>query len=603
MKRTGTKIFSLLLCAALFVGLTPAAASAADIPEGAPAFALNETVVAFGGREWYVIGDSSGGAASQPGHITLLAKSSFGDSAFRRGSYTQDDPSWTKYDYDSKYYEGSFTNPNDYNDSTLMRVMNDLAGALPSKEAALITARDIGTDGISGDSVNNQKLWPLSRDEYQSMGSISGDPFSNNFWLRSPNVSTTACIGSPGGVVNAGGNVSAPFTAVRPALHLNLSSVLFTSDASGANTKSSATVGSGLIGAAAPGGAIKFTMRDDVNLSLTCLDTATRSVRAGDTVSIDYSGAQTGANNYISCVIVDSGGNIVRYGKLGTAASGTVGFMVPLLADGSYTIKLFNEECNGDTSTDFASTPIAISMTVKNSGADGREIELRVNATHIQWRYMGEDEADWQDLIALSALAGADGADGREIELRVDGGYIQWRYVGGSWNNLMAVSVVAGPQGPQGEQGAAGANGVDGIDGRGGSDGQDGTDGSDGVDGRDGNGILSITKTGSQGNVDTYTIDFTDGTSTAFTVTNGKDGVGVASAAYNENDELVFTLTDGKEINLGLLLGDSVLASRMASGEKGGTGAVIPIALGAAALLSAQLWWLLPLLRRKIFKL
>ena len=40
-----------------------------------------------------------------------------------------------------------------------------------------------------------------------------------------------------------------------------------------------------------------------------------------------------------------------------------------------------------------------------------------------------------------------------------------------------------------------------------------------------GNGIASIVKTGSSGNVDTYTITFTDGTSTTFTVTNGLDGV------------------------------------------------------------------------------
>lgn len=39
-----------------------------------------------------------------------------------------------------------------------------------------------------------------------------------------------------------------------------------------------------------------------------------------------------------------------------------------------------------------------------------------------------------------------------------------------------------------------------------------------------GNGISSITKTETAGNVDTYTIAFTNGTSTTFTVTNGTDG-------------------------------------------------------------------------------
>lgn len=49
-------------------------------------------------------------------------------------------------------------------------------------------------------------------------------------------------------------------------------------------------------------------------------------------------------------------------------------------------------------------------------------------------------------------------------------------------------------------------------------DGQNGSDGADGV------GITSITKTGTSGLVDTYTITYTNGTTSTFTVTNGQDG-------------------------------------------------------------------------------
>ena len=42
--------------------------------------------------------------------------------------------------------------------------------------------------------------------------------------------------------------------------------------------------------------------------------------------------------------------------------------------------------------------------------------------------------------------------------------------------------------------------------------------------GADGNGIASITKTGTAGLVDTYTITYDDGNTTTFTVTNGEDG-------------------------------------------------------------------------------
>ena len=51
-----------------------------------------------------------------------------------------------------------------------------------------------------------------------------------------------------------------------------------------------------------------------------------------------------------------------------------------------------------------------------------------------------------------------------------------------------------------------------------------GDTGNTGATGATGNGISSISKTGSSGLVDTYTILFTNGNSTTFTVTNGADG-------------------------------------------------------------------------------
>lgn len=51
-----------------------------------------------------------------------------------------------------------------------------------------------------------------------------------------------------------------------------------------------------------------------------------------------------------------------------------------------------------------------------------------------------------------------------------------------------------------------------------------GRDGAPGQDGEDGRGIVSILKTATQGNVDTYTITYTDNTTSTFDVTNGVDG-------------------------------------------------------------------------------
>ena len=44
------------------------------------------------------------------------------------------------------------------------------------------------------------------------------------------------------------------------------------------------------------------------------------------------------------------------------------------------------------------------------SGADGREVELQTNSTHIQWWYSGESE--WRNLIELKRLEGPSGEKG-----------------------------------------------------------------------------------------------------------------------------------------------------------------------------------------------
>ena len=68
-----------------------------------------------------------------------------------------------------------------------------------------------------------------------------------------------------------------------------------------------------------------------------------------------------------------------------------------------------------------------------------------------------------------------------------------------------------GPQGPKGDTGETGATGPQGPQ---------------GPTGATGNGIESIIKTGTSGLVDTYTITYTNGTTTTFTVINGQDGAG-----------------------------------------------------------------------------
>lgn len=78
------------------------------------------------------------------------------------------------------------------------------------------------------------------------------------------------------------------------------------------------------------------------------------------------------------------------------------------------------------------------------TGVDGREVELQTTLTHIQWRYA---DGAWWDLIALADLSGA---DGREVELQTTQTHVQWRYVGAAWLDLIPLATLQGPQGEPG---------------------------------------------------------------------------------------------------------------------------------------------------------
>lgn len=87
-----------------------------------------------------------------------------------------------------------------------------------------------------------------------------------------------------------------------------------------------------------------------------------------------------------------------------------------------------------------------------------------------------------------------------------------------------------GEQGPKGETGATGPQGPQG---------ETGPQGIQGERGETGNGILSVEKTATVDNVDTYTITFTNGTTYSYQVTNGEDGQGsgdMLKLRYDTND-------------------------------------------------------------------
>jgi hypothetical protein len=67
-------------------------------------------------------------------------------------------------------------------------------------------------------------------------------------------------------------------------------------------------------------------------------------------------------------------------------------------------------------------------------------VQMRVTATHIQWRSV--KCSAWRNLIALSEFTGAQGDPGREIELSSVEMDLLWRYVGDTeWNILFDLSI------------------------------------------------------------------------------------------------------------------------------------------------------------------
>lgn len=321
---------------------------------------------------------------------------------------------------------------------------------------------------------------------------------SNHFWLRTPNTEWTTNVGV---VYPSDGNVGALQTdfehSARPAFNLDSSAVLFSSPASGGKPNGEISA----IGDYS-GNEWKLTLKDSSRDGFTIENLH----RAGNIITFYYSGAAAGANEYISALVVDSTGAYTHYGRLQPAdeAAGTVVFTLPELPEGS-TLYIFNEQCNGDYKTDYASHLVELTVPEDTSGAgadgtdgeDGREVELQVDydSEFIQWRYTTGSDAGWKNLLPLSVLEGEDGrevelkndgdsilwryegegddawqtllplssitgADGKEVQLQVEDGYIQWKYDADSdWQNLIAVSALQGMKGDKGDQGEKGEKG------------------------------------------------------------------------------------------------------------------------------------------------
>ncbi len=138
-------------------------------------------------------------------------------------------------------------------------------------------------------------------------------------------------------------------------------------------------------------------------------------------------------------------------------------------------------------------------------------------------------------------------------------------YTDGTTTTFTVTNGEKGEQGIQGIQGVAGENGHTPVitiqEGYWYIDGVNTNQPAQGIQGETGNGISDISKTKTEGLVDTYTITFTNGNTTTFTVTNGEKGdAGVSISGVNITDsgEIVISFDNGTTVTAGIILSQSV---------------------------------------------
>ena len=364
------RILSILLTLCMMLCLTPISVFAEEVGAwGSAAIklgadALNKTVnteiaptVYFGQNHennpaaWRVIGYDGNGVTSAQGDITLLAAYNMGLSKF--GSSAA------------------------YADSDLKTAIDALAEKLTTEENAAVKKQTLAsgsynrenTDCVAGAQVDNAVFWPLSTAEASAVNNdlrIADREHqywaSSYWWLRSPGAKNrdVASVDGFANIDHDGIDISNMW-GVRPAFKLNLNSVLFASAA---------------VGGKPDGGLTEVPEYSGSEWKLTLLDSSrsfavtekTADAAPDDTVTLNYSGATTGKNEYISVIIADNNG-AQYYGRVAqpTAESGTVEIKIPSdIAPGDYTLKVFNEQYNGDYKTDYASNFTDIALTVEN---------------------------------------------------------------------------------------------------------------------------------------------------------------------------------------------------------------------------------------------
>lgn len=228
----------------------------------------------------------------------------------------------------------------------------------------------------------------LNTEYTKSKRAITGSDMSGAWWLRTPgDAKNAANVFNEGNVFVRGGNVNNFIFAVRPAMNIDTSKVLFTSPAGGGKT--SGTPGADAMEEVGSynGSDWKLTIKDDNRPVFEASVTGSKTILKDGEVKLRYKGAKAGANEYISVIIEDTDGTILYYGNIvdntsaDAADSGKASLNVPAdLTPGNYTVKIFSEQCNGDFKTDLASNIVTLDITISKYKTADRNLCIGTGA-------------------------------------------------------------------------------------------------------------------------------------------------------------------------------------------------------------------------------
>ena len=316
-----------------------------------------------------------------------------------------------------------------YLNGTFLTNTNNFSATEQSAIASSTKSVADGTDGngwsyLSYASLSDDKIFFLDAKEatntsygYSNTNSVAANRKKTGgnayWWLRSAYTFDTYDAGFVSSVGNININfVDNSYVGVSPAFNINLSSVLFSSVISGTKGET--------------GAEYKLTLLDN---DMTIAGNGNVS-RSGDTVTVPYTigGTNSGSATQVSVLILDkeytagntNGATVLAYEKLAVdsfSVTGTGTFTLPAellnkTCGTDYYAYIIAEDVNGEKETDYASTPVSITVpaskytvTVTNGSGSGQYAQGETVTITASAAPSGQQFKEWEIVSGNITLA------------------------------------------------------------------------------------------------------------------------------------------------------------------------------------------------------